>query len=68
MPRSLAAGHFVFHLTILRQNIASYPDMAVETASRLFAMFQSENIIDVDHRHVTTLDVKRLKTIVGECE
>jgi CRP/FNR family transcriptional regulator len=42
--------------------------MAVETVSRLFATFQNEKIIDVDRRHITILDMQRLKAIVGECE
>ena len=31
-------------------------------------LFQSEKIIDVDRRHITILDMQRLKAIVGECE
>ena len=57
-----------FNLSMPRQDIANYLGMAVETVSRLFATFQSEKIIDVDRRHITILDMKRLKVIVGECE
>jgi len=57
-----------FNLTMPRQDIANYLGMAVETVSRLFATFQTEKIIDVDRRHITILDMQRLKTIVGECD
>jgi CRP/FNR family transcriptional regulator len=57
-----------FNLTMPRQDIANYLGVAVETVSRLFATFQSEGIIDVDRRHITILDMPRLKDMVGECE
>ena len=57
-----------FNLTMPRQDIANYLGVAVETVSRLFATFQSEGIIDVDRRHITILDMPRLKAMVGECE
>jgi len=57
-----------FNLSMPRQDIANYLGMAVETVSRLFATFQNEKIIDVDRRHITILDMQRLKAIVGECE
>ena len=57
-----------FNLSMPRQDIANYLGMAVETVSRLFATFQSEKIIDVDRRHITILDMQRLKVIVGESE
>jgi CRP/FNR family transcriptional regulator len=57
-----------FNLSMPRQDIANYLGMAVETVSRLFATFQNEKIIDVDRRHITILDMQRLKGIVGECD
>jgi CRP/FNR family transcriptional regulator len=57
-----------FNLSMPRQDIANYLGMAVETVSRLFATFQNEKIIDVDRRHITILDMQRLKAIVGECD
>ncbi len=57
-----------FNLAMPRQDIANYLGMAVETVSRLFANFQAEKIIEVERRHVTILDLPRLKAIVGECE
>jgi len=55
-----------FNLSMPRQDIANYLGMAVETVSRLFATFQAEKIIEVDRRHITILDMSRLKAIVGE--
>lgn len=55
-----------FNLSMPRQDIANYLGMAVETVSRLFATFQNEKIIDVDRRHITILDMQRLRLIVGE--
>ena len=57
-----------FNLMMPRQDIANYLGMAVETVSRLFANFQNEKIIDVDRRHITILDMERLKAMVGDCE
>lgn len=56
-----------FNLSMPRQDIANYLGMAVETVSRLLATFQNEKIIEVDRRHVTILDMNRLKSMVGEC-
>jgi CRP/FNR family transcriptional regulator len=55
-----------FNLTMPRQDIANYLGVAVETVSRLFATFHNEKIIEVDRRHVTILDIARMKAIVGE--
>ncbi len=57
-----------FNLSMPRQDIANYLGMAVETVSRLFASFQNEKIISVERRHITILDMHRLKTMVGESE
>ncbi|HHJ36208.1 MAG TPA: fumarate/nitrate reduction transcriptional regulator Fnr [Gammaproteobacteria bacterium] len=57
-----------FNLMMPRQDIANYLGMAVETVSRLFASFQNDRIIEVNRRHITILDMDRLKIMVGECE
>lgn len=57
-----------FNLSMPRQDIANYLGMAVETVSRLFAAFQNEKVIAVDRRHITILDMDRLRVMVGECE
>lgn len=54
-----------FNLMMPRQDIANYLGMAVETVSRLFASFQNEKIIEVDRRHITILDMARLRAMVG---
>lgn len=56
-----------FNLSMPRQDIANYLGMAVETVSRLFASFQNEKVIAVDRRHITILNMARLKSIVGDC-
>ena len=56
-----------FNLAMSRQDIANYLGMAVETVSRLFAVFQSDNVIKVDRRHITILDMPRLKAVIDEC-
>ena len=57
-----------FNLMMPRQDIANYLGMAVETVSRLFASFQNDGLIDVDRRHITILDMDRLKAMVGDCD
>ena len=56
-----------FNLAMPRQDIANYLGMAVETVSRLLASFQNDKIIKVDRRHVTILDMPRLKAMIGDC-
>jgi CRP/FNR family transcriptional regulator len=56
-----------FNLAMPRQDIANYLGMAVETVSRLLASFQNDKVIEVDRRHVTILDMAKLKSMVGEC-
>jgi len=71
MSRRMEERHWKeteFNLSMPRQDIANYLGMAVETVSRLFAAFQNEKIIEVDRRHITILDIGKLKVIVGECE
>jgi len=36
--------------------------------SRLFAHYQAEDVIQVDRRRVSILNMQRLKEIVGECK
>jgi CRP/FNR family transcriptional regulator len=57
-----------FNLMMPRQDIANYLGMAVETVSRMFANFQNEGLIEVNRRHITILDMRKLKAMVGECE
>jgi CRP/FNR family transcriptional regulator len=57
-----------FNLCMPRQDIANYLGVAVETVSRLFAVFQNDKVIHVDRRHITILDMDKLKGMVGECD
>lgn len=57
-----------FILSMPRQDIANYLGLAVETVSRLFAHYQEEEIIQVDRRRISILDLDKLKAIVGEIQ
>lgn len=57
-----------FVLSMPRQDIANYLGLAVETVSRLFAHYQEEDVIQVDRRRISILNMRRLKEIVGECK
>jgi len=57
-----------FILSMPRQDIANYLGLAVETVSRLFAHYQEEEIIQVDRRRISILNVERLRAIVGEVQ
>lgn len=52
-----------FHLSMARGEIANYLGLAVETVSRLFARFQQDDLIAVDGRDVTLLDLPRLHAV-----
>jgi len=52
-----------FNLTMARYEIANYLGLAVETTSRLFALFRERGLIDVDKRHVKIIDMQGLKSV-----
>jgi CRP/FNR family transcriptional regulator len=54
-----------YHLSMSRQDIASYLGMAEETISRLFSRFQEQGLIKVSRKHVQLLDLPRLTGMVG---
>jgi CRP/FNR family transcriptional regulator len=54
-----------FHLSMSRQDIASYLGLAEETVSRLFTRFQEQDLIKVTRKHVRLLDLPRLMDMVG---
>ncbi|MBI3570812.1 MAG: helix-turn-helix domain-containing protein, partial [Gammaproteobacteria bacterium] len=54
-----------FHLSMPRQDIASYLGLAEETISRLFTRFQEQGLIKVVRKHVCLLDLPRLTDMVG---
>ena len=52
-----------FNLSMSRQDIGNYLGLALETVSRQFTHFQDEGIIAVERRHITIVDMERLKKI-----
>ena len=53
-----------FFLTMSRQDIGSYLGLALETVSRLFTRFQEEGILQVERKHIKSLNTDRLKQIL----
>ena len=56
-----------FNLPMSRQDIGNYLGLAIETVSRLFAQFQDKQILKVNRRQITILDMERLKVMVEGC-
>jgi CRP/FNR family transcriptional regulator len=54
-----------FNLSMARYDIANYLGLAVETTSRLFALFRERGLIDINKRHIKINDMKRLKMIIN---
>ncbi len=52
-----------FHLRMTREEIGSYLGMKLETVSRAFSKFQTDNIIKVDQKYVHILDLDALRKI-----
>jgi len=57
-----------FHLSMSRQEIASYLGLAEETVSRLFTRLQEQGLIEVLRRQVHLLDLGRLTFMSGAPE
>ena len=55
-----------FHLRMTREDIGSYLGLKLETVSRVFARFQSEQLVEINNRHVRILDPVRLRALVGK--
>jgi len=56
-----------FNLNMLRQDIANYLGIVVETVSRLFAQFQVNGILSVSKRNIVITNMVALKKIIGDC-
>jgi CRP/FNR family transcriptional regulator len=56
-----------FILRMTREEIGSYLGLKLETVSRAFSHFQSENLIAVQNKSIEIKDLKRLHTLVGHC-
>jgi CRP/FNR family transcriptional regulator, anaerobic regulatory protein len=57
-----------FHLSMSRQEIASYLGLAEETVSRLFTRLQEQGLIEVLRKRVHLLNLRRLTSMVGTPE
>jgi CRP/FNR family transcriptional regulator len=57
-----------FHLSMSRQDIASYLGLAEETVSRLFGRLQDQGLIEVLRKRVHLLNLRRLTSMVGTPE
>jgi CRP/FNR family transcriptional regulator len=53
-----------FHLRMTRDEIGSYLGLSLETVSRLFSRFQSENLISVQQKHIRILDIAGLRHVM----
>ncbi len=56
-----------FHLTMPRQDIASFLGLVPETVSRLLANFRQRGLIAVDQRHVQIVDFEGLRELAKLC-
>jgi CRP/FNR family transcriptional regulator len=61
--RGYSSTEFVLRMT--REEIGSFLGLKLETVSRLFSRFQSENLIAVKGRLIKLIDSAALKQIVG---
>ena len=52
-----------FYLRMTRAEIGSYLGMKLETVSRTFSLFQQQNLLEVDKRHVRITDMPRLSRV-----
>lgn len=63
--RGLSATEF--NLPMSRQDIGNYLGLAIETVSRLFAHFQEQDVLAVNRKHITILDLEMLRLMVEGC-
>ena len=52
-----------FRLLMTRAEIGSYLGLTLETVSRIFSRLQKQNIISVDNKEISILDMEALKSI-----
>lgn len=64
--RGFSSDHF--HLRMTREEIGNYLGLTLETVSRTFARFQTEGILQVNHRDVTVKYPARLAALLDHCE
>lgn len=63
--RGFAANDFILRMT--REEIGSYLGLKLETVSRTLSKFQSDGLIEVNHKHIKLLSTKKLKEIISGC-
>ena len=63
--RGYAANEF--NLSMPRSDIANLLGMAVETISRLLTHFQDGELLKVERKHITILDLDRLRKLATHC-
>ena len=63
--RGYSPTQFILRMT--REEIGSYLGLKLETVSRAFSHFQSENIIAVQNKNIEIKDPERLRTLMGHC-
>jgi CRP/FNR family transcriptional regulator len=62
--RGYSSTHFILRMT--REEIGSYLGLKLETVSRAFSHFQSEEIVAVQNKSIEIRDVERLRALVGQ--
>lgn len=63
--RGYAANEF--NLSMSRGDIANLLGMAVETISRLLTHFQEDGILEVERKHITILNIDKLRQLATHC-
>ena len=61
--RGYAANEF--NLSMSRGDIANLLGMAVETISRLLSHFQEDGLLEVERKHITILDITKLRQLAN---
>ena len=54
-----------FQLSMSRHDIANYLGMAPETISRQFKRMQDQNLISINNRDITIIDLTTLRTTIA---
>ncbi len=63
--RGFAANNFILRMT--REEIGSYLGLKLETVSRTLSKFQTDGLIEVNHKHIKLVSPKKLQDIISGC-
>ena len=63
--RGYSPTQFILRMT--REEIGSYLGLKLETVSRAFSHFQSENIVTVQNKNIEIKNPARLRALMGHC-